>query len=283
VNIVFKSLETGCVGVKGDLTERLDVARKYGFEGVGVSIAEVKDSGPEHYADELARRGLVAASWGLTVDVRTDEDAAFRSDLADLPAAAELAARVGLARTSTWIPSFSDTLPAARYAERLVGRVRDVAQILADQGQRLGLEFLGPETLRAGHTHECVHTLDGMLEIVADTKAPNVGLLLDSWHWHTSGGTVEELAALTNDLVVTVHVNDAPEGVPTNEYVDNDRRLPTETGVIDLAGFMSALAGIGYDGPLAPEPFDKSLADLTADERMTRVEESMRRLWQLLP
>ena len=33
------------------------------------------------------------------------------------------------------------------------------------------------------------------------------------------------------------------------------RRLPMETGVIDLPGFMIKLAGLGYDGPVTPEPF----------------------------
>ena len=32
-----------------------------------------------------------------------------------------------------------------------------------------------------------------------------------------------------------------------------------ETGVIDLPGFMKKLAGMGYDGPVTPEPFSKRI------------------------
>ena len=39
------------------------------------------------------------------------------------------------------------------------------------------------------------------------------------------------------------------------EYIDNDRRLPMETGVIDLGGFLKRLAALAYDGPVTPEPF----------------------------
>lgn len=56
---------------------------------------------------------------------------------------------------------------------------------------------------------------------------PNAGLLLDSWHWHTSLGTVDELRALTNDQVVYVHVNDAPPGIPVEEQYDYVRGFDT--------------------------------------------------------
>ena len=63
------------------------------------------------------------------------------------------------------------------------------------------------------------------------------------------------LKALTPAQVVYVHVNDAPAGVPIDEQMDGVRALPGETGVIDIAGFLKALQGIGYDGPVTPEPF----------------------------
>ncbi len=56
---------------------------------------------------------------------------------------------------------------------------------------------------------------------------------------------------------MTVHVNDAPTGVAFEAYIDQDRRLPMETGVIDLPGFMRKLAGLEYGGPITPEPFSQ--------------------------
>ena len=66
-------------------------------------------------------------------------------------------------------------------------RLRPAAQILADKGISLGLEFLGPKTLRDGKPFEFIHTIEGMLELCDAIGTGNVGLLLDAWHWYTSG------------------------------------------------------------------------------------------------
>ena len=84
---------------------------------------------------------------------------------------------------------------------------------------------------------------------------PNVGLLLDCWHWHTSGGTTDDLREVPERKIVYVHVNDAPSGVPLDQHIDNQRALPGATGVIDIRGFLMTLEQIGYDGPVTPEPF----------------------------
>jgi sugar phosphate isomerase/epimerase len=99
---------------------------------------------------------------------------------------------------------------------------------------------------------------------------PNVGILLDAWHWYTSRGTLDELRALKPEQVIYVHVNDAPAGVAIDQQVDPVRDLPGATGVIDITGFLRALKTIGYDGPITPEPFKKELADLPDSETRAR-------------
>jgi sugar phosphate isomerase/epimerase len=94
-----------------------------------------------------------------------------------------------------------------------------------------------------------------MMEFAAALGTGNVGLLLDAWHLYTSGGSIDDLDKIVSQDIVTVHVNDAPADVPLDEQLDNVRRLPMETGVIDLPGFMQKLVGLGYDGPITPEPF----------------------------
>jgi sugar phosphate isomerase/epimerase len=60
---------------------------------------------------------------------------------------------------------------------------------------------------------------------------------------------------------------------------DNDRRLPLETGVIDLAGFIGALRKIGSEGPVVAEPFSSRLKSLESDEaRLQETGESLRKL-----
>jgi sugar phosphate isomerase/epimerase len=105
-------------------------------------------------------------------------------------------------------------------------------------------------------------------------------LLLDAWHLYTSGGSADDLDTITAQDIVTVHVNDAPTGLAMDEYVDNDRRLPMETGVIDLGAFMKKLAGLGYDGPITPEPFSKRVNAIQDPlEAAQLVAEHMDKLW----
>jgi len=121
-----------------------------------------------------------------------------------------------------------------------------------------------------------------MTELVSSIGTPNVGLLLDSWHWYTSHGTVKELLRLSNRDVIHVHVNDAPAGIPTDQQIDSRRKLPVTTGVIDLKGFINALVKIGYDGPVECEPFDRELSRMEDNAALKKIIESLNRLWALI-
>ena len=89
-----------------------------------------------------------------------------------------------------------------------------------------------------------------------------------------------ELQKLRKEDVVYVHVNDAPSGVPVDEQIDWKRRLPGETGVIDIAGFLKALKHIGYDGPVTPEPFDENLRKNLTNEAVQKVGKALDKVWR---
>jgi sugar phosphate isomerase/epimerase len=113
------------------------------------------------------------------------------------------------------------------------------------------------------------------LELIAAIDRPNVGLLLDCFHWYTSRGTLGQLEGLSAAQVVYVHVNDAPAGVDVDEQLDDVRLLPGASGMIELVGFLRALDRIGYDGPVAVEPFDAALARVPPAERVRLAAESL--------
>ena len=227
---MYKALSPGALGMSvGGLARAIEAAVKAGFEGVEFYPGEVADDverlGAEQVRAMFTNAGLRPAGWGLPTDWRNDQSE-WRIGLQELPRLAKAAAAIGCDRTMTWIMPCSNDLPFDENRRFHIERLKPVAAILAEHGCRLGLEFIGP----------------------------NVGLLLDSFHWHTSGGTTDDLRELSPEQVVYVHVNDAPPA-PIDDQIDGNRALPGATGVIDIKGFLMTLEQIGYDGPVTPEPF----------------------------
>jgi sugar phosphate isomerase/epimerase len=102
-----------------------------------------------------------------------------------------------------------------------------------------------------------------MLEFAREC-GPNMGLLLDSWHWHHAGATPTDILAAGKSGIVHVHLAEAPK-LPPEEIRDNERLIPGE-GVIDWRGFLGALKKVGYEDGLSPEIFGRGLKDMTAEE-----------------
>jgi len=280
---MFKGLSPGAIGVRaGNLDEALAAAKTGGFGGVEFNPSEIADlidsQGAEAARARFTESGIKPAGWGLPTDWRGSEEK-WQEGLAELPRFAKAAAAVGGTRVSTWIMPCSNDRPFEENYNFHVARFTPIAQILGDHGVSLGLEFIGPKTLWASQKYPFIHTMPEMLAMGREI-GPNVGLLLDCWHWYTSHGTLDDLKALKPAQVVYVHVNDGPLGVPVDEQLDGVRGLPGTTGVIDIAGFLQALRGIGYDGPVVPEPF-VDLSGLPSDEaRLKTVGAAMDDIWK---
>lgn len=270
---MYGNLCPGAVGLGGPMDEVLPLAKRAGFAGVDPQINEPAEATRDLYAS----LGLRVGSVGLPVEFR-ETDADYRHGFEGLAAFAQRARALGCSRCATWLRPASDDLTYRENFARHVERLRPVARLLAEHGLRLGLEFVGPATSRRDKRCEFVHTLPQLLELRDAIGVETVGILLDSWHWYTSGGTLDELRRLRNEDVVLVHVNDAPSGIPADEQKDNCRELPGATGVIDLPGFMGVLREIGYDGPVTVEPFCKRLDNLSREERARAVAESLNAL-----
>lgn len=281
--MMYKGLSPGAIGVAaGNLEARLNAAKIGGFGGVEIDPAEIADLVEKDGAGAVRARfeeaQIAPAGFGLPVEWRGAQDA-WEAGLNHLPRLAEAAAAVGATRTMTWVMPCSNDRELDENWEFHVTRFKPAAKILGDYGLSLGLEFIGPKTLRDTQKFPFIHTMSKMLALGREV-GPNVGLLLDCYHWYTSHGTLEELRALTPAQVVYVHVNDAPAGVEVDAQRDPVRDLPSATGVIDIAGFLQSLQAIGYVGPVTPEPF-VDLSGLPSDTaRLERVGASMNDIWQ---
>jgi sugar phosphate isomerase/epimerase len=193
------------------------------------------------------------------------DEATWRHDLEQLPARAQAAVAGGTRRAFSWIWPASDELAWADNWTFHLDRLRPVVDVLSSLGCGLALEYVGPATMRAGKRHEFIHTLRQALEL-AVALGSEVGVLVDSFHWYTSGGDPADLREVPPERIGYVHVNDAPAGLGVREQLDRDRRLPGATGVIDLRAFIGAVRDAGYDGPVVVETFEGAFEAHAGDE-----------------
>ena len=280
----YKNLAPGHIGVRANQRQTLEYAVKYGFDSITPSTGEFRNKSASEIREWLRlmkEKGIRYGAGGLPVDFRRDQER-FKNGLAGLPRQAELLKQLGVTRVATWIMPGSNELTYRQQFDMLTKRFREVAKVLKDYDIRLGLEFVGPRTSRSRSRFAFICTHIEMMELLDAIGTGNVGLLLDSWHWYTSHGTVDELLELSNNDVVHVHVNDAPAGIDVDKQIDNRRALPATTGVIDLKGFINAMVKIGYDGPVECEPFDRELRQMEPDAALQKTSESLRRLWDMI-
>jgi len=280
----YAILSLGRLGFQASFPESLELAAKHGFEGLEPDIrylSSLNDDGLHRLLDDLQGKHLKFAAAGLPVEFRKDSET-FNSDLKKLPAAAAVLQRAGIWRVSTWIMPCSDELTYLQNFRQHAERLRLCAEVLADHGQKLGLEYVSPRTLWRSQKHPFIHTMSEMKELLVAIGTDNLGIQLDSWHWFNAQETQQDLLTLRGQDVITVDLNDAPIGLTLDQYRDNSRELPAATGVIPVKQFLDALLQIGYDGPIQAEPFNAALRALPVDQACAVASESMKKAFRTM-
>lgn len=247
---MFLALNSVLVSGRVPWPQFAQLAAKTGFPGSDVMLGPAMQQGAAATNQLLDSLHVLPAALDFPVEFRRD-DATYRVSIEKLPQAAQFAAAINCPRMITYIMPSSDT-PKEELRRTYKERFTESAKILAQYNVRLGLEFLGPLHLRRQFKYEFIWRMPEMLEFAKECGA-NVGLLLDSWHWHHAGATTQDIIDAGRRRIVHVHFNDSPN-LPPEQIRDNHRLLPGE-GVINLTGFLQALQKIGYRDALSVEVF----------------------------
>lgn len=255
---MYISLNRATAGGGLAFEDFVKTASDAGFPAADVELGWARDRSADALRALFQSHHLRFGGWGVPFDWRGDESK-LGPGLRDLDEMAKLAAELRIDRCSTWLLPSSDR-PLIENWEFHVARLKPVADVLSGHGLRLGLEFVSPHHLRKHFKHEFLFTPSQVLEL-ADAIGSNVGLLIDSFHCHTSGTPWDDIAAIPASKIVLAHFNDAPAGLPLHKIEDKNRLLPGD-GCLDLPGFFSALHAAGYDGPVSLEVFSDELAGL---------------------
>ena len=246
------------------------LASRVGFGGVDWNLSSAKTAGVDATKALFAELKIRPSITGLPMARPLPfggEPAAFDQALASLAEDAAFAAAIGCDRMML-VLSPTGPVPKEEHRKVVRDRLAAISQVLQRSNLQLGLEFLGVQHFRAGREggpppNPFMWTLPETLQLAKDS-GPNIGVILDVWHWHHSGGTVADILAAPASRIVHVHLSDA-KAQPPEEVRDNQRLMPGE-GVIDVTGFLQALKKIGYTGGISPEPLGRVPAEMTSEE-----------------
>ena len=282
---MFANLCPHTIGLEAlSLEELVELAARCGFEGVDFPTGEADSTEKaRRAADLLSDKGLRWGLFYLPCDFSSADEQLATEGLERLEQIAPIAAAAGCTRTYNHVWPGSNDCEYDENRRRHVERFSRVVDVLRPHGIRLGIEFIGAKTLRDTFEHPFMYTLPEAAEFARELGG-GAGVVLDTFHLYTSGGSAEDVAEhLTGDLVVNVHVNDAAAGRSREEQMDLERQMPMTSGLVDSAGVLRELNALGYDGPAICEPFNPTVGRFRSMEPATVTDEvsgAMRTLFE---
>lgn len=240
----------GATTMRASLVEDIEAASTAGFECLEIWAAKLRKFLASQTTVELT--GLLAARGLEVYSINSIEHITFRNaerHMALLDECEELC-RIAAEIACPYIVVVPGPLPANRSRAEVVAEsvrvLTELSIIAAHYHVSLAFEFLGQA--------DCsVQTLELADRIVKEVGRPNVGLVIDSFHFYAGGSTIESINALDAERLFIFHINDA-EDLPREQLEDRHRLLPG-LGILPLREIVGALAGIGYNRVTSVEIF----------------------------
>ena len=254
---MFKNLNTSALGIAGNQSEMIELTLTYKFQAMDLDIVDFYNRA-NLYGMPYARRLIDSAklkigTFALPTHLEANKET-FAKEIESLKEYATAAAELGCTRCTALLAPAGDALPYHENFEMHRDRLGEICKVLEPNGIRLGLGFHGAATLRKDKAFQFIHEMDALGLLVNMVGAPNLGLIIDLWDIMASGGTIDTVKNTPVEQIVAVHLADMPEETAIEDLTEEDRLLPGETGRVDCAGLLRALAEMGFDGPVSPKP-----------------------------
>ena len=241
----------GATTMKADLPTDIRAAAAAGFEYLEIWAAKLRRFLESNSSADL--KALFAESGVKPLSINSIEHITFRDAEAYAGIKAECEELCAIAATikCPYIVVVPGKLPtemtsSSEIIEESVRVLRELASIAARNGVALAFEFLGEK--------DCsVQKLDLADEIVEKVNRANIGLVIDSFHFHTGGSTIAMIDAIDAKRLFIFHIDDA-ENLPREQLTDARRLLPG-LGILPLKEIIAAFRRIGYDANASVEIF----------------------------
>ncbi|MBI2455433.1 MAG: sugar phosphate isomerase/epimerase [candidate division NC10 bacterium] len=240
----------GATTLKADLATDIAVAGRAGFDFVEIWAAKLvgylERGGLAALRRDLKRAGVKAATLNSVERVTFNDPSGHIRMQEDFRRFCRVAEAIGC-ETVIVVPSPRPKGVSFTAIERESVRVlRELSGIARPHGVRLAYEFLG--------FADCtVNTLAQCAAIVDRVARPNVGLVLDTFHFFAGGSRLDSIRQVDPRKIFMVHINDV-ERAPRRKMHDALRLFPGK-GIIPLASILRALRAIGYAEKVSVEIF----------------------------
>jgi sugar phosphate isomerase/epimerase len=279
---MFRNLNPAALAVSGRESEIIELCLSYGFKGLDLDLVgfqqNAKTHGLPHARRLLDSARLKFGTFRLPL-VWDDDDATYKAGLEEMRDLISVARDLGVKRAITTVAPANDLRPYHENFEFHRRRLAEVGDVLEQHGMKLGIEFRSEPKLREGRAFQFVHTLDAVVMLVGMIRNANVGIVADLFEIYAAGGSFDEVRKLGGEKIVAVIASDVAAGKSPAECSGDDRLLPGETGVIELPVILTALAEVGYDGPLTPAASPTALKGLKRDQIVRTAGERLQAAW----
>ena len=233
---------SACTTYHSTFAEDLANYRALGIDGIGLWEYKLPEGRDEETVERFQASGLTATFCWPNVpgviygDVLFPEPKDHRERLALLKSGIRRLAKFKPAAVSCLAGPPRDVGVATARA-RVVEALREAAYVAGEVSVRLALEVIRP-----GPGGSLASTIPEARELIADIGAPNIDVLIDTWHFWDSPQTLTDIRA-HGDSIVGVQVNDRSSAARGW----GDRALPGR-GDMDLTGILQAVRDSRFSG-----------------------------------
>jgi sugar phosphate isomerase/epimerase len=127
-----------------------------------------------------------------------------------------------------------------------------------------------------------VPTLADAWQIVHEVRRPNLGLLIDAWHWGRSHDPAAALAHIPAHYITGIQLSDdQAHAMPDLTTESRHHRLIPGTGSVNLPAFLLAMSAHGVKAPLSVEVMSDRLDAMPAIQAASELAHGTRSvLWR---
>jgi len=240
----------GATTMHADLETDIKAAGQAGFELIEIWAAKLREFLKTRSVEDL--KTLLNENNLEPYSINSIEHITFRdeADYEKIKAETEELSSIAGAIDCPYVVVVPGKLPENASKEEIIEEsvrvLNELGAIAEKHNVSLAFEFLG-------QTDCSVQTLDLCNEIVEKVNPPNIGNVIDTFHFYAGNSSFEAIDSMKPEKLFIFHINDA-ENLPKETLTDAHRLYPG-TGILPIREIKAHFDKIGYDRMVSIEIF----------------------------